>query len=128
MYLPSVFIILESYWSTILYRYFENGISVSETASQFESVESDFQRKLEPNGILWFGGYGLMQGTQNEKLAIRTIEYLRGNRQIVDKILTLKQEQKSIISKSSEIAKTLEDISSKIDAKKYNTIASCCPN
>ncbi len=127
VFLPNVFTILESYWSIILYRYFEKGTPVSETISEFESVESRFQRRIDPNGILWLGGYGLMQGTQNEKQVVTTIEHLRGDRQIVDKLVSLKQEQKSIISKSSDVAKTFEDISSRIDARKYKTIVSCCP-
>lgn len=62
-----------------------------------------------------------------EASVISTIEQLRNDANILNKLIELKKKHNELISRSCEIANKFEELSFKIDAKKYETVASCCP-
>jgi len=128
VYLPNVSSILEGYWSTILYRHIELEKPLEEVLSNLRSIETDYQKKIERENEIWFGGYLLMKGVTQDKEVeiISTIEQLRSDANILSKLIELKKKHNELISKSRQIATKFEELSFKIDARKYETVAACC--
>jgi cell division septum initiation protein DivIVA len=128
VFLPNVIAVLEGYWLTIVYRHVDLKMPLEEVLSNLKPFEMQYSREPRPNGI-WFGGYLIIKGLTQDKEAkiISTIEQFRSDKDILSKLIELKKKHKKLISKSRQIANKVEEISFKIDAKKYKTVASCCP-
>ena len=129
VFLPNLLIILESYWSTILYKHVELKNPLEELLSSLEPLERDYPKKVERENEIWFGAYLLLKGITQDKEAqiISTIEQLRSKMDILSKLIALKKKNTELILNSRQIASKFEELSFKIDARKYETVALCCP-
>jgi len=95
---------------------------------ELRPIESDLPKRIEEN-VLRLGGYGIASGLPEDAFEsiVNKINEMRKDREFINKFIEIRKWHNLLIDQSEKIRKSFEQLSKRIDARKYNTVVKCCP-